>query len=81
MTILRKAVRIRVICGQKMQNKDDMICQRVEGSTQMSKDNNLNQQRDLDLGHKFNTTDSETKLCKAYGTDGSWIGNKYGGGL
>jgi hypothetical protein len=25
---------------------------------------NLNQQQDLDLGHKLNTTESETKLCK-----------------
>jgi len=54
---------------------------RVEGSTQVSKEHNLNQQQDLDLGHKFNTMDSENEICKGYGMDGSRIGNKYAGGL
>ena len=40
---------------------------RVEGSTQVSKEHNLNQQQDLDLGHKFNTMNSETEICKGYG--------------
>ena len=30
----------------------------------------LNQQQELDLGQKLNTTNSETELCKGYGADG-----------
>jgi hypothetical protein len=53
----------------------------MEESTQSRKEHNLNQQQDLDLGHKLNTTDSETEICKGYGADGGRTGNKYGGGL
>jgi hypothetical protein len=53
----------------------------MEGSTQNRKEHNLNQQQDLDLGHKLNTADSETEICKGYGADGCRTGNKYGGGL
>ena len=53
-----------------MQQNDDMRWRQVEGSTQVSKEHNLNQQQDLDLGHKFNTTNSKTELCKGYGADG-----------
>jgi hypothetical protein len=52
----------------------------MEGSTQTRKEHNLNQQQDFDLGHKLNTTDSETEICKGYDTDGCRTGNKYGGG-
>jgi hypothetical protein len=53
----------------------------VERSTQTRKEHNLNQQQDLDLGHKLNTADSETEICKGYGADGCRTENKYGGGL
>jgi hypothetical protein len=53
----------------------------MEGSTQIRKEYNLNQQQDLDLGHKFNMADSETEICKGYSADGCRTGNKYGGGL
>ena len=53
----------------------------MDGSTQIRIEHDLNQQQDLDLGYKLNTADSETKLCKGYGADGSRTGNKYGGGL
>jgi hypothetical protein len=53
----------------------------MEGSTQPRKEHNLNQQQDLDLGHKLNTADPETEICKDYGVDGYRTGNKYGGGL
>jgi hypothetical protein len=64
-----------------MQTDGDTGWRRVEGSTQTRKEHNLNQQQDLDLGHKLNTTDSETEICKCYGADGCRRGNKYGGGL
>jgi hypothetical protein len=54
---------------------------RVEGSTQTRKEHNLNQQQYLDLGHKLNTADFETKICKGYDADGYRTGNKYDGGL
>jgi hypothetical protein len=53
----------------------------VEGSTQTRKEHNLNQQQDLDLGHKLNMADSEIEICKGYGADGRRTGNKYGYGL
>jgi hypothetical protein len=53
----------------------------MEGSTQTIKEHNLNQQQDLDLGHKLNTADSETEICKGHGADGCRAGNKYGSGL
>jgi hypothetical protein len=64
-----------------MQTNDDTGWRRVEGSTQTRKEHNLNQQQDLDLGHKLNTMDSKTEICKGYGADGCRTGNKYGGGL
>jgi hypothetical protein len=64
-----------------MQTNDDTRWRWVEGSTQTRKEHNLNQQQDLDLGHKLNTTDYETEICKGYGADGCRTGNKYGGGL
>jgi hypothetical protein len=36
----------------------------------LEKEHNLNQQQDLDLGHKLNTAVSETKICKDYSADG-----------
>ena len=53
----------------------------MDGSTQIRIEHDLNQQQDLDLGHKLNTADSKTELSRGYGADGSRIGNKYGGGL
>ena len=51
-----------------------MVMARVDGKqrriTQIRLKHNLNQQQDFDLGQKFNTTNSETKLCKGYGADG-----------
>ena len=29
-------------------------------------------------GHKLNTTDSETEICKGYGAEGSRTGKKHG---
>ena len=52
-----------------------------ERITQMGLKHDLNQQQDLDLGHKLNMADSKTRLCKGYGADGSRTGNKYGNGL
>lgn len=40
------------------------------GITQKGLKHYLNQQRDLDLGHKFKTMDSEIELYKGQGTDG-----------
>jgi len=40
------------------------------GIKQIRLKHDLNQQQDLDLGQKLNTTNSETELCKGYGTDG-----------
>ena len=48
----------------------------MERSTQTRKEHNLNQQQDFDLGHKLNKANSETEICKGYGTEGSRIGNK-----
>jgi hypothetical protein len=64
-----------------MQTDGDTGWRRVEESTQTRKEHNLNQQQDLDLGHKLNTTNSETEICKGYGADGCRTGNKYGCGL
>ena len=51
-----------------------MVMARVDGKqrgiTQIRLKHNLNQQQDLDLGQKLNTTNSETELCKGYGADG-----------
>ena len=46
------------------------------GITQIRLKHNLNQQQDLDLGQKLNTTNSETEICKGYGADGCRAGNK-----
>jgi hypothetical protein len=46
----------------------------VEGSTQIKKEHNLNQQQDFDLGHKLNKANSETEICKGYGVEGSRTG-------
>ena len=51
------------------------------GMTQIRQKHNLNQQQDLDLGQKLNTTNSETEICKGYGADGCRAGKKYGDGL
>ena len=51
--------------GHKIQIDGDTGWQRVERLTQIRKEHNLNQQQDLDLGHKLNTADSETEICKA----------------
>jgi len=48
-----------------MQTDGDTRRQRVERLTQTRKDHNLNQQQDLDLGHKLNMVDFETEICKA----------------
>ena len=40
------------------------------GITQIRLKHDLNQQQDLDLGQKLNTMNSETELCKGYGTNG-----------
>jgi hypothetical protein len=53
----------------------------MEGSTQTRKEHNLNQQQNIDLGHKLNTADCETEICKGYGADDYRTENKYGGGL
>ena len=51
-----------------------MVMARVDGKqkgiTQIRPKHDLNQQQDLDLGQKLNTTNSETELCKGYGADG-----------
>ena len=51
-----------------------MVILRVDGkqrgNTQIRLKHDLNQQQDLDLGQKLNTTNSETELCKGYGADG-----------
>ena len=44
--------------------------------TQIRLKHDLNQQQDLDLGQKFNTTNSETEICKGYGADGCRAGKK-----
>jgi len=43
---------------------------KTKGITQIRLKHDLNQQQDLDLGQKLNTTNSETELCKGYGADG-----------
>jgi len=51
-----------------------MVMARVDGKqkgiTQIRLKQDLNQQQDIDLRQKLNTTNSETELCKGYGTDG-----------
>ena len=49
---------------------DSKIDGKQKGITQIILKHDLNQQQDLDLGQKLNTTNSETELCKGYGTDG-----------
>ena len=41
-----------------------------KGNTQIRLKHDLNQQQDLDLGQKLNTSNSETELCKGCGADG-----------
>ena len=60
---------------------DSMVDGKQRGITQIRLKHDLNQQQDLDLGQKLNSTNSETKICKGYGADGCRAGNKYGGGL
>jgi len=60
---------------------DSKIDGKQRGITQIRLKHDLNQQQDLDLGQKLNTTNSETELCKGHGADGCRVGNKYGGGL
>jgi hypothetical protein len=64
-----------------MQTDGDTGWRQMEGSTQTRKEHNLNQQQDLDLGHKLNMAYSETEICKGYGANGCKTGNKYGCGL
>jgi hypothetical protein len=64
-----------------MQTDGDTGWRQVEGSTKTRKEHNLNQQQDLDLEHKLNMADSETEICKGYGTNGCRTGIKYGYGL
>ena len=40
------------------------------GITQIRLKHDLNQQQDLNLEQKLNTTNSETELCKGYGVEG-----------
>ena len=51
-----------------------MVMARVDGkqreNTQIRLKHDLNQQQDLDLGQKLNTTNSETIICKGYDADG-----------
>ena len=51
-----------------------MVIARVDGKqrgiTQIRLKHDLNQQQDLDLGQKLNTTNLETELCKGCGADG-----------
>jgi hypothetical protein len=65
----------------KMQTDGDTGWRRIEGSIQTRKEHNLNQQQDLDLGHKLNMAKSETEIYKGYGVDGCRTGNKYDDGL
>ena len=58
-----------------------MVDGKQRGITQIRLKHDLNQQQELDLGQKLNTTNSETELCKGYGTDGFRQETKYGGGL
>ena len=46
------------------------VDRKQRGITQIRLKHDLNQQQELDLGQKLNTTNSETELCKGYGTDG-----------
>jgi hypothetical protein len=59
--------------GFYVDNRCKLIMRRDDGGWRDQhklKKHNLNQQQDLDLGHKLNTADSETKICKGYGADG-----------
>ena len=62
-------------------NGDSKVDGKQRGITRIRLKHDLNQQQDLDLGQKLNTTNSETEICKGYGADGYRAGNKYGGGL
>ena len=44
--------------------------ERKMGNTQIRLKHDLNQQQDIDLRQKLNTTNSETELYKDYGADG-----------
>ena len=65
--------RIRILYGRKMWILW-MAMARVDGKqreiTQIRLKHDLNQQQDLDLGQKLNTTNSETEICKGYDADG-----------
>ena len=43
---------------------DSKVYGKQRGMTQIRLKHNLNQQQDLDLGQKLNTTNSKTELCK-----------------
>ena len=68
-----EGIRIRMLYGRKMWMYW-MVMARVDGKqrgiTQIRLKHDLNQQQDLDLGQKLNTMNSETELCKGYGTNG-----------
>ena len=49
---------------------DSKVDGKQRGITQIRLKHDLNQQQDLDLGQKLNTTNSETKIWKGYGEDG-----------
>ena len=46
------------------------VDEKQRGITQIRLKHDLNQQQELDLGQRLNTTNSETELCKGYGADG-----------
>ena len=68
-----KNSRIGILYGRKMWILW-MAMARVDGKqreiTRIRLKHDLNQQQDLDLGQKLNTTNSETEICKGYGADG-----------
>ena len=72
MTVLWKAFESG--CYMDKRSGSWMVMARVDGkqreNTQIRLKHDLNQQQDLDLGQKLNTTNSETELCKGYGVDG-----------
>ena len=65
--------RIRILYGHKMWILW-MVMARVDekqrGITQIRLKHDINQQQELDLGQRLNTTNSETELCKGYGAYG-----------
>ena len=68
-----EGIRIRMLYGRKMWIYW-MVMARVDGKqkgiTQIRLKQDLNQQQDIDLRQKLNTTNSETELCKGYDADG-----------